>query len=135
MRKYRSKIGIGIVLFLLIIIGGTLALMIYLKLWFGVSIILVVIGLIGHLFLTTYYIIDGKNLIIKGGFIINKVIEIEKIKKISDSNSILSSPANSLDRIEISFNKYDNILISPKEKILFIDHLKTINPSIEVKIK
>ena len=135
MKKYYSKIGTGIILFLTIILGGILTLMISFKLWLGVIIILLVIGFVLYLFKTTYYIIDNNELIVRAGFVTNKTIKIESIRKISDSNNILSSPANSLDRIEISFNKYDNILISPKEKSLFIEHLNSINPNIEVKTK
>lgn len=109
--------------------------MISFKLWLGVIIILLVIGFVLYLFKTTYYIIDNNELIVRAGFVTNKTIKIESIRKISDSNNILGSPANSLDRIEISFNKYDNILISPKEKSLFIEHLNSINPNIEVKTK
>ena len=55
-------------------------------------------------------------------------------KKIEKTNSILSSPALSLDRIAIKFNKFDEVYISPKEKQAFVDDLIKINPAIEIKL-
>ena len=88
-----------------------------------------------HIFLTTYYVIEGGNLKIRSGFIYRLDVEISTIRKINESNSILSSPATSLDRLEIIFNKYDSVLISPKEKAAFIKMLLEINPNIEVNYK
>ena len=60
-------------------------------------------------------------------------IEISTIRKIYRTNNPLSSPALSLDRIAVVYNKFDEILISPKERNEFINELLKINPSIEVK--
>jgi hypothetical protein len=43
----------------------------------------------------------------------------------------MSSPALSLDRIEIFYNKFDSVIISPKNKADFVAELKSINPAIE----
>ena len=60
-------------------------------------------------------------------------IEIKSIRKIYRTKNSLSSPALSLDRIAIVYNKYDEILISPKERNEFIDELLKINPGIEIQ--
>jgi hypothetical protein len=83
---------------------------------------------------STRYIISENHLIVKCMFIVNDKIEISKIRKIEKTNSILSSPALSLDRISIKFNKYDEVYISPKERQAFIDELLKINPEIESTI-
>lgn len=44
-------------------------------------------------------------------------------------------PAISLDRIEIRCGKFNSVIISPKQKVEFINHLKSINPNIELKFK
>lgn len=88
-----------------------------------------------HLLLTTYYVVKGRNLKIRSGFIYNLDVEITTIRKINESNSLLSSPAASLDRLEIIFNKYDSVLISPKQKAEFIKTILEINPTIEVNYK
>ncbi|MGV9004644.1 PH domain-containing protein [Flavobacterium sp.] len=61
-------------------------------------------------------------------------IEIKSIKKIYKTRNPLSSPALSIDRIAIVYNKYDEILISPKDQVQFIEDLLKINPEIEVML-
>jgi len=77
---------------------------------------------------TIKYKIEGENLMIW-----YTKIEIKSIRKIYRTKNPLSSPALSLDRIAIVYNKYDEILISPKERNEFIDELLKINPGIEIQ--
>ena len=77
---------------------------------------------------------ENQNLNIKAGFLSNQNINIMNIESIKKSKNILSSPAASLDRIEIIENNKNSILISPKNKIEFIEELKKINPQIDVKL-
>ncbi len=101
--------------------------------WIGLLGLAGVVGFILILSKTTQYIINENQLIVKSTWIVNERIDISKIKKIEKSNSILSSPALSLDRLLVRYNKYDEVLISPKEKKEFIDELLKINPTIEIK--
>jgi hypothetical protein len=39
-----------------------------------------------------------------------------------------------LDRIAVVYNKFDEVLISPKEREAFVQELLKINPNIEVKL-
>lgn len=135
MTRYNSKIGTRILLFLIVVLGGVSIPLIYQKVWIGLAVILSVIGFIGYIFTTTYYIITDKDLIIKSGFMVNKTISIETISEISESNNPLSSPANSLDRLEINYSRKGTILISPKNKAGFLNQLIEINPKIDLKIK
>ncbi|MNG32447.1 hypothetical protein D3C84_1184630 [compost metagenome] len=72
---------------------------------------------------------------IKCGFFKSQNIGIKTILKISETYNPLSSPAGSIDRLEIVYNKFDSILISPKDKKAFIEDLKIINPTIEVNFR
>ena len=101
--------------------------------WIGLLGLAGVVGFILILSKTTQYIINENQLIVKSTWIVNQRIDISKITKIEKSNSILSSPALSLDRLLVRYNKYDEVLISPKEKKEFIDELLKINPNIEIK--
>jgi hypothetical protein len=132
---YKSKIGLEIVIPLVIILGGTSFLMIYKNSWFGLFIISLVVVFISHMLLTTFYKVDKNILTIKCGFLFNKEIEIKKIKKIEETNNILSSPAASLDRLAIFIDKYEPIMVSPKDKEGFIKELIQINADIEVFLK
>ena len=101
--------------------------------WIGLLGLAGVVGFILILSKTTQYIINENQLIVKSTWIVNERIDISKITKVEKSNSILSSPALSLDRLLVRYNKYDEVLISPKEKIEFINELLKINPAIEIK--
>ena len=63
------------------------------------------------------------------------VIDINTIKSIEPTHTILSAPASSLDRLRISYNKYDDVVISPRRKEEFIRQLHSINPNIVFKEK
>ena len=102
--------------------------------WIGYLGILLCFLFIVFISKSTRYIIAENQLIVKCMFIVNDIIEISKIRKIEKTNSILSSPALSLDRIAIKFNKYDEVYISPKDRQDFLNDLLQINPTIEVKI-
>jgi hypothetical protein len=94
-----------------------------------------VLGFAVYLIATTYYTITGNILNVHCGFFYNTDIDIATIKSIAETNSAFSAPALSLDRIEILYNKYDSIVISPPNKTEFIAALKAINGRIEIKTK
>lgn len=135
MEKFESKIDLWFILFLALIFGGILVRSAYDQNWISFSIILLVVIFIAYMFSTTFYIIENKKLRIKCGFFFNLSIEIKGIKKVSESYNIISSPALSFDRLEILYNKFDTVLISPKDKIRFIEAIKKNNPEVEIKIK
>ncbi|QDW20596.1 PH domain-containing protein [Flavobacterium sp. KBS0721] len=135
MEKFESKIDLWFILFLTLIFGGILVRSAYDQNWISFSIILLVVIFIAYMFSTTFYIVENKKLWIKCGFFFNLSIEIKGIKRISESYNIISSPALSFDRLEILYNKFDTVLISPKDKIRFIEAIQKINPETEIKIK
>lgn len=85
--------------------------------------------------LNTHYKVEGHMLKIRSGFLYRKDIAIDSIRKIVETNNMISSPAVSLDRLEIFYNKFDSVLISPKDKAGFIALIQTINPNVEVRYK
>ncbi|MCF8272312.1 MAG: PH domain-containing protein [Flavobacteriaceae bacterium] len=133
---YHSKIGLELVIPLVLIFGAVLAQTITEKpSWIGIAILLPVILFVVYMFLTTTYTIARDELTIKCGFLFNKTIDIKTIKKITETNNLLSSPATSLDRLEISYGKFDSVIISPKQKLEFINDIKRLNPNVEVNFK
>lgn len=134
MKRYNSKIGNKILLVIIIVFGVITILMVLTKIWLGLAAIILMIGFIVYIFLTTYYTISDRTLKVKCGFMINKSIPIDTILKISETNNPVSAPANSMDRLEISYGGKESILISPKDKIGFINHIRSINPKIESTI-
>lgn len=105
------------------------------KSWIGIISLFALCSFILLCGLVLRYEIDGTNLTIRGGFVRYQKIPVQTVQKIVETNNPLSAPAFSLDRIEIFYNKFDSVLISPKDKKGFIVHLKKLNPEIEVKLK
>ncbi len=102
--------------------------------WFGYLLLISIVLFVVFISKSTKYIVNENQLVVKCMFIVSAKIEISTIRKIEKSNSILSSPALSMDRIAVRYNKYDEIYLSPKEKQLFIDELVKRNSAIEVLI-
>ena len=130
---YTSKISLGILIFIILVfvISGIVIIDLNVKNNFGVAVYVLTILFIAYLFVTTNYTIyNQQTLIVKSGFLMNKKIDINSITKISKTNNPISSPALSLDRIEIFYNKYDSVIISPKNEQEFIQDLQKINSSI-----
>jgi len=85
-----------------------------------------------HLFLKTHYVIDADNLIVHAGILYKKKIPVATVRKIVETRNPISAPAPSLDRIEIFYNRFDSVVISPEDKTGLIAELTTLNPDIEV---
>lgn len=132
---YKSKIGLELVIPISLIFGICSYELIVEKIWMGIVFMFSIWGFIMLIGLTLRYKFDENTLTTRYGFIVHQKIPIEKIRKINETNNILSAPAFSLDRIEIWYNKFDSVMISPRNKTAFIVHLTKVNPRIEVKLK
>lgn len=92
-----------------------------------------IIVLLCILFFGTKYVIEEEELIVYGG-IYKKRIPIKQIRSLRPSKNPLSAPAMSINRIEITFDPHIQvILVSPKERELFVKKLLEINPGITLK--
>lgn len=87
--------------------------------------------------LSIYYRIDGDKLVVYT-FFIPTVYQIDKIKEIKPTKSVLSSPATSLShRMTITFTERNilksssPLIISPVRQEEFIRQLLSINPEIK----
>jgi hypothetical protein len=99
-----------------------------------VSIETVVILFVGMVWFRTGYFLSKDYLIVKIGPVTHSRISISDITKISRSNSILSSPANSLKRLAIRSGQRVLAQISPKDEISFIKTIVEINPGITIDL-
>ena len=82
-------------------------------------------------FHTRYIIADGL-LIISFGFVYKKTIPIQEITSIRSTKNPFSAPALSLKRLEINYEKYETILVSPKNRNGFLAELKKYNTTIQI---
>lgn len=138
-KTYSSKVSYGLLTFVFLIFYGPLIPDLIKKELNGKMIGLVVFltlvfAFIAYLFFQTKYTIDANKLKIKCGLFSYKPIDIYEIKEISKTKSIIASPAPSFDRIEIKYGKFNEIIISPKNKFHFVEDLTKINPRIKNNI-
>src|SRR5690606_36483453 len=97
--------------------------------------LLLPIAFVVYVFASIKYTIVDDHLEVSDGILIRTAIPIQKIKRIKKTHSELSAPAASLDRIEITYNDNDYVIISPKHRIQFLQHLTSINPDIDSRLK
>ena len=128
MKMYKSKVDWWLIAVILIAFGYPIVDGILSEEYVLSAVFIVLLVLFYFLAKSIQYKIDGENLIIW-----RTKIPIQSIHKVYRTRMPLSSPALSLDRIAIVYNKYDEIFISPKEREEFIKELLKVNPSIEVK--
>ena len=134
---YPTKVSATLVLIISLIMGCILVPYAIKNLWIPFAIILILHFLLLFMLANIKYVITESQLIIdqslgKWG---KEVIDISTIKSIEPTHTILSAPASSLDRLRISYNKYDEVVISPRRKEEFIRQLQSINPQIVFKEK
>ena len=134
---YPTKVSATLVLIISLIMGCILVPYAIKSMWIPFTIILLLHFLLLFMLANIKYEITESQLIIdqslgKWG---KEVIDISTIKSIEPTHTILSAPASSLDRLRISYNKYDEVVISPRRKEEFIRQLQSINPQIVFKEK
>jgi hypothetical protein len=135
MKKYKSKIDLWLIIILTLVFGGIVIISIINKDWIGFIIAIIPTIFLWDMFKSTFYIITEEELIIRCGIFYKLVIKINDIRKISESNDLISSPALSIDRLEILYNRFDTILISPKKKYEFLQSIETLKPDIEINFR
>jgi len=133
MTVYKSKIGWGIVAAIVASFGIPGYFLIQAFDWITASILAVTAGAIFYLFTRIRYEIHDAELKIYGDLVSSAPIDISSIRSIKETNNPIASPAASLDRLEVTHGKFaSKVLISPKDKAGFIDHILSINPNVNV---
>lgn len=138
-QTYYSKVSFPLLGFIFVVIFGPL-IQVGIKQGVDQSFVFLLLGLVVfyglilHMLYNTKYVIQGNQLKVFSGFIRFKPIDIQAIKKIEKTSNIISAPAASLDRIEVTYGRFDSLIISPRDKAGFAQALLEINPDITVKI-
>lgn len=83
------------------------------------------------LWINTKYYIRDEHIVIKG-VLKDTLIPIASISSLNLTRNPSSAPALSMDRIEIIYDNFDFVLISPLEKERFVEELLKINPKIKI---
>ncbi|MFC4219645.1 PH domain-containing protein [Flagellimonas marina] len=135
MKVYPSKVGWGLLVLVLVSFGVGIYFTFEAGKWIDFAIQIGILLVVVLLFNSISYKIDDKNLVVKTFFWFKKEIPVDSITGIVETNTLISAPAASLDRLEVLYGKYKSVIISPKDKMGFIEHLKLLSPSIVVKMK
>ena len=130
--KFKSKIDWWSHIFLASIPIMNLWMLIYFILYdtiVVVPILVVILSLINiflilPIWINTSYIFEENELLVKCGFGKGTRVAYNSIKKIKETRSLLASPALSRDRIEIFYGAIDMVIVSPKEKVEFLEQLE-----------
>nr|WP_297783395.1 PH domain-containing protein [uncultured Allomuricauda sp.] len=132
---YPSKVGLELLIPIVLIFGIGIVSSFGQSSLTGVIVQFVLLFVFVALFFSISYEVTDEVLTVTTFFFIKKSVLIKDITRIVESNNPLSSPAASLDRLEIYYGKYNSTVISPKDKMKFIEHLKRLSPSIQVELK
>lgn len=135
MITYKSAVSAGIILPVIIIFSIVLITAIISHTWGLLAFILLTSAFAFYTIYSVAYQLDGDELTIRCGILFKRTLSVQSIRSIRPTRNPLSAPAASLDRLEISFNKFDTILVSPKDKEGFIGQLRAVNPNIEYQEK
>lgn len=131
---FKSKIDTLILIPLILILIGAEVYMIANRILVGEIAIAVFAAFVIYMYIDTMYVVTGDNkLKIKSGFLFNREIYIKSIKKVRPTRDHRTSPALSFDRLEILYNRYGRVVVSPNDKSGFIRELKEVNPRIRIE--
>ncbi len=122
--RFKSAISWGLVAFLGVILGTTSALMMRDGAWGGLVINAAVVAFIVHGYFTTYYVLEDDALRVRCSFFCNLRIPYASIRRVKYTSNPLSSPAFSLKRLQIDYDKMSSVMISPDTRESFVEALK-----------
>lgn len=132
-KTYRSKVDLWIVVVIVLAVACSVAPFFQegqplLGIAIGIAATLVFVWMLR----TTRYIIRDNVLVIKSCFMSYGTWRIADIESIRPTRNPLSAPAASLDRLEIRFIGRRSVLVSPRRKEEFINHLLALNSNIKL---
>ena len=133
-QTFRSKVDAWLTL---VVAGGLGAMWLapVRRIWAGRTIdTLDIIGLflatafIVWVFGSTYYVITADSLIVRAGPI-RRTVPLRSVQRLRATHNPLSSPALSLDRIEVTYGS-KRVLISPEDKRGFVSAVMKRSPAV-----
>jgi hypothetical protein len=133
-KTFRSKIDMLILVPVILVLTGVGVYMTVNGILVGeIAIALIGLFIVYTYVYTSYVVTDDNKLKIRSGFLYNQEIYIKSIKKVRPTKNHRASPALSSDRLEISYNRYGRVVVSPNNKTEFIRELKVVNPRIRIE--
>lgn len=128
---YPSKVDGWIAIVLALVPAGLLLEAFFFRSILVAAIAASVLILYGLVVIPTNYDLGPDVLTVRSG-IIHTSIPYREIRQVRPSRSWLSAPALSLDRIEITYNGYRKVLISPRDRTAFLQDLSAHVPGLNI---
>lgn len=97
--------------------------------WWALLPPLLAVAVIAWLLASTSYDFEGATLLVRCGPFRWR-IPLEQIFAVSETDSMRSAPAMSMDRLEIRFADDDRMLVSPRDKAGFLTELRRQAPQL-----
>ena len=133
-KTFKSKIDLLLLIPILAILLSVEIFMIVNFILIGIIAAAIPVIFIAYLWIATVYVVtDDHRLRVRSGFLFDREIYIKSIKKLKPAKGRIASPALSFDRLEIFYNRYGRVVVSPINKQGFINELKEVNPRIRVE--
>ena len=128
---YHSRIGWEIWVPVALLFASVLYPAVSEEKWSAILVIAIASLFLVVLIYKTNYTIAGDTLIIKCWFLVHEAVAISSIHRIKKTYNPISSPAASyFGRLELHYNTGERIIISPKNKTAFLEHLRSLNKKI-----
>lgn len=135
MKVYSSRVSVFMTCFVMLMMGYT-GYVVYKS---GDIVPVIVLALaflfVLSIMLSIRYYVDAetKTLKIKVCGLPSGTVDLTQVKRIYKSNSILSAPAASLNRICIDIKSGPDVLVSPRYQQDFLKEIKKINPDVMIE--
>jgi len=136
MRKtvYRSGVDLWLIVFVFGVVVGVYGVLLFIQFsWivFGTGVLLLTI-IAWALFDIKYIILDNSLIVSCFSGLFKSTFDIKEMMSVRATRTIQSSPAASLDRLEVKCGRR-SVVISPRKKQEFLAHLLKINQAIRVE--
>lgn len=132
--EFKSKVDIWLPLLISILILPLLFLLYKNKDFIFILLLMAYGGIMIYIY-SFKYIICGDKLKVYNSFILLNTYDLNDVVLLKKTHSIISSPASSLDRLQLIFINGKNLIISPVDKKKFIEQVLLVNPRVNLIYK
>lgn len=101
--------------------------------WIAVAVTVFVCAGVLFMLFSIRYVVSGTRLKVFYFSKYSSSYDLRELRSVCPTRNPLSAPAASLDRLELKFTRYRDVLISPKDKAGFMALVRTINPEVRIE--
>lgn len=129
--EYKSKVDIWLPLLISILFLPLLFLIYKNKDFMFFLLLMVYCGIMIYVY-SFKYIISGDKLKVYNSFVLLDTYDLKDVVSLTNTHSIIASPASSFDRLQLVFINGKKIIISPAAKKKFVEQILIVNPKVKL---